>query len=124
MAQVEDTSQEDVFRERRTQLSRQKDNLTAMQQRYEAGMRDMEARIEQLSQEIAYRAEYLQKERSEVQALVDEVEGNESYLREQKARHGEKTLQLERERRENKKLQGLVNQLQSRIELTGEQIAK
>lgn len=84
----------------------------------------MEAKIEELTQEMSYRAEYLKKEQAEIEHVREEVKGNKSYLQEQRARHLEKKNDYERERRENKKLQGQIDQLSTRIHLFDEQIEK
>lgn len=42
----------------------------------------MEAKIEELNQEMSYRAEYLKKEQVEIEAVREEVKGKEIYLQE------------------------------------------
>ena len=58
-----------------------------MQKKYEDGMRDMEAKVEELTQEISQRAEYLQKEQVEIEKVRNEVQAKNQYLKDQRLKH-------------------------------------
>jgi len=51
-----------------------------MQAKYDASIRDLELRVEELTKEIAFRAAYLDKERTEVKSVQEEIRAEFTYL--------------------------------------------
>ena len=60
---------------------KQRDGIIKANKKIEEAQRNMESKIEELSGEIEYRADFLQKERDEVQGIQQEVIRNNSFMK-------------------------------------------
>ena len=86
-----------------------------MQSRYESGIRDMETKIEELGQEIAFRKERLQKESKETHTIKEQIRAEIAYLDDRADMLKNKQKELDREVILNKKLQSEIDKLDSTI---------
>lgn len=84
----------------------------------------MEASIEELNQEIAYRADYLEKERTEVATLSEQINKELIYIEEQKKNREGKQKENERAIMLNKKLQREIEKLDKQKQLLEADIVK
>lgn len=84
----------------------------------------MEANIENLTQEQAYRAEYLQKEKAEVDQVNNDIKKDLIYIEEQKKKKEDKRKAFEKEIQLNKKLQREIEKLAKTKQLLESDIAQ